>query len=136
MPRRVITVRGMVQGVGFRPFVHATACRLGLTGFVRNQGGVVWIEVQGADAALDCFLCELTDRPPSAASIDKLHWLPAAERGEAQFSIEGSDCGESGAVSIVPDIATCEECLAELFDPADRRYRYPFLNCAHCGPRL
>ena len=136
MPRRIVTVRGIVQGVGYRPFVHEVACRLGLTGFVRNQGGSAVIEVEGTVWALDGFLAELAERQPPGARIDSVSWLDQAEQGDRQFNIESSAVGGSEAVAIAPDIATCSECLAELFNPGDRRYRYPLLNCTHCGPRL
>jgi hydrogenase maturation protein HypF len=118
MPRRIITVSGIVQGVGFRPFVHEIACRLGLAGLVRNQGGSAVIEVEGTDSTLDRFLVELTHQPPPPAQIECVSWRRAVERGEAQFRIESSGLGGCESVSIAPDIATCDECLAELFDPA------------------
>src|SRR5262245_6880330 len=131
MPRRIVTVRGIVQGVGYRPFVHEVACRLGLAGFVRNQGGSAVIEVEGRVAALDGFLAELAERQPPGARIDSVSWLAKAEQGDLQFTIESSAAGGSESVSIAPDIATCGDCLAELFDPGDRRYRYPLVNCTH-----
>ncbi|HXG12859.1 MAG TPA: carbamoyltransferase HypF [Gemmataceae bacterium] len=136
MARRMIAVSGIVQGVGFRPFVHALACRLGLRGFVRNQTGGVLIEVEGDLASLDRFLTELTAKPPPLAHIDRVAWLPCGPRGDDGFQIEPSAAEPTGVIFISPDVATCAACLAELFDPADRRYRYPFLNCTNCGPRL
>lgn len=133
--RRAIAVQGVVQGVGFRPFVYTLATRLALRGFVRNRSGGVWIEVEGDTPALDHFLHELADRPPPLAQIEQLAWEPQPVRGEESFRIESSEAS-GGPVFVGPDVATCRDCLAELFDPADRRYRYPFLNCTNCGPRL
>jgi hydrogenase maturation protein HypF len=136
MERRSIAVHGVVQGVGFRPFVYGLASRLGLQGFVKNQTGGVLIEVEGDGHALDTFLSELTARPPPLARIERLCWERQTPRGEQQFRIEPSKDGAADAVFVATDVATCEECLAELLDPANRRYLYPFLNCTNCGPRL
>jgi hydrogenase maturation protein HypF len=136
MERRAILVRGIVQGVGFRPFVYGLASRLHLGGFVRNQTGTVLIEVEGEPPALDCFLAELAGQPPPLAHIEHLSWEPRQPRGEPLFRIEHSDHAAASSVFISPDGATCADCLAELFDPADRRFGYPFLNCTNCGPRL
>ena len=136
MERRAIVVRGIVQGVGFRPFVYGLAVRLELRGFVKNQTGSVLIEVEGEVSALDWFLTELKTKPPPLALIDQLSWEPQTPRGDQQFSIETSEADPTSAVFLSPDVATCQDCLAEMLDPADRRYRYPFLNCTNCGPRL
>jgi hydrogenase maturation protein HypF len=136
MPRRLVLVRGTVQGVGFRPFVFALACRFGLHGCVSNQTADVRIEVEGESAALDQFVAELATRPPPLARIDSVQSWPQVPRGESTFRIETSG-GAPGQPLFVPaDVATCADCLRELFDPADRRFRYPFLNCTNCGPRL
>src|SRR5262249_39526650 len=134
--RRAIAVHGVVQGVGFRPFVYGLASRLRLHGFVRNQTGGVLIEVEGDARSLDSFLNELTKSAPPLAQVDRLSWEQQAPRGEHKFRIESSKEGAADAVFVGTDVATCEECLAELLDPADRRYQYPFLNCTNCGPRL
>jgi len=138
--RRAITVSGTVQGVGFRPYVHGLASRFGLTGFVLNRTGEVIIEAEGPAASLDAFVAEIGRRPPPLARIDEVRCEPRALVGDRSFRIEPSESGrESGPkrdVVLPPDVATCDDCLRELFDPADRRYRYPFLNCTHCGPRL
>jgi hydrogenase maturation protein HypF len=136
MERRAIAVYGVVQGVGFRPFVHALASRLELAGFVKNRVGGVVIEVEGHTRALDDFLTELTTRPPPLARVESLAWEGRPPRGDRGFRIESSEVDCPGPVFVSPDVATCADCLAELFDPADRRYRYPFLNCTNCGPRL
>src|SRR5262245_49545329 len=134
--RRAITVCGLVQGVGFRPFVHSLATRLSLAGFVRNRPGSVQIEVEGTGHALDQFQAELISHAPPLALIHRLDAAALTPRDEHHFQIETSDASGGQSVVISPDVATCGECLAELFSPTDRRYRYPFLNCTHCGPRL
>ncbi len=134
--RRAVTVRGAVQGVGFRPFVHGLARRLGLRGFVKNRAGDVFIEVEGEPLALEQFLNELTQKPPPLARIDDVHIAVKPREAELCFRIERSDTEMADNVVLPPDVATCDACLRELFDPCDRRYRYPFLNCTHCGPRL
>ncbi|MBW3542824.1 MAG: carbamoyltransferase HypF [Planctomycetes bacterium] len=136
MERRAIRIGGIVQGVGFRPFVHALATHRQLTGFVCNQGGTVLIEVEGATASLNGFLQELASRPPPLSQIDGLSWERISARGDVQFRIQSSTTGLPGERLLPADVAACEACLAELFDPRDRRHRYPFLNCTHCGPRL
>lgn len=134
--RRVIEVEGIVQGVGFRPFLYGLASRLQLDGFVRNRTGGVRIEVEGDSGSLARFVEELSTRPPPLAQIDRVRCSELAPLGDGGFRIEASEGDPAGAVLISPDVATCPECLAELFDPGDRRYRYPFLNCTNCGPRL
>jgi hydrogenase maturation protein HypF len=134
--RRAIVVRGIVQGVGFRPFVYNLALRLGLGGFVKNQTGSLLIEVEGELPSLEQFLAELAGKPPPLAQIEHVGWEPRQPCGEQRFRIESSDTDPSRPVFISPDVATCADCLAELLNPADRRYRYPFLNCTNCGPRL
>jgi hydrogenase maturation protein HypF len=135
--RRAIAVQGIVQGVGFRPFVHGLAVRLRLGGFVANHAGSVLIEVEGDAPALDYFLAELAGHPPPLAHIERLAWESRPPRGDAAFRIAASQSEpDPAAVFISPDVATCADCLAELFDPDDRRFGYPFLNCTNCGPRL
>jgi hydrogenase maturation protein HypF len=134
--RRAIHVHGVVQGVGFRPFVYGLACRLELGGFVQNRSGSVLIEAEGAADRLDLFLRQLANGPPPLARIEQISWQRLPPRGECHFRIEASETDAASAILISPDVTTCADCLAELFDPADRRYRYPFLNCTNCGPRL
>lgn len=136
MPRRAIVVRGIVQGVGFRPFVHALASEFRLDGFVRNTPGGVLIEVEGAAGALDRFERDLVARAPAAAAIEACTSVPCPARGEAGFRIEASDLTAGLPPRIPPDAATCAGCLHELFEPSNRRYLYPFITCAACGPRL
>jgi len=134
--RRSIAIEGVVQGVGFRPFVHGLASRLGLGGFVCNRAGGVLIEVEGASEALERFLDEVRRRPPPLARIEEIAWREAAPRGESRFQIEESSAAAGGAVLVSPDVATCDDCVREMFDAGDRRFRHPFLNCTNCGPRL
>ena len=133
--RRRILVRGVVQGVGFRPFVHNLARAAGLTGFVCNDGAGVTIEIQGEAGALDDFLSRIAHQAPALAQIDSVAASRLDLRAEESFVIETSD--RAGAGALIPaDVATCPACLSELFDRADRRYRYPFINCTQCGPRF
>jgi hydrogenase maturation protein HypF len=134
--RRAINVTGIVQGVGFRPFVHGLARDLGLGGFVRNWAGGALIEVEGDLDALDRFVSTLGGGRPPGARVDGLRAMSCATRGEREFRIVESECATPGRVAVSPDLATCDDCLRELFDRSDRRYRYPFITCAHCGPRL
>jgi hydrogenase maturation protein HypF len=136
MERRAITVEGIVQGVGFRPFVYALASRLHLRGFVKNQSGRVIIEAEGSRARLDRFVCDLRVSAPPLARIDALSSQLKSVRGDETFRIDPSDDEGGSAIFISPDVATCDACLVELFDPKDRHYGYPFLNCPNCGPRL
>lgn len=134
--RRRLRVSGIVQGVGFRPFVYGLARALELSGFVRNGPAGVEIEIEGTPGAIEEFERRLTERPPPLARIDALVSEPAEPVGDSGFAIQHS--GQEGELSalISPDVATCEDCLAEIFDPAERRYRYPFTNCTNCGPRF
>src|SRR5712664_3554846 len=134
--RRSIAIGGVVQGVGFRPFVHRVASLLGFGGFVRNRAGGVLIEVEGESEALERFLDEVRRRPPPLARIEEISWLEATPRGESRFQIEESSAAAGGAVLVSPDVATCDDCVREMFDAGDRRFRHPFLNCTNCGPRL
>ena len=136
MERRAIAIHGTVQGVGFRPFVYSLASSLELGGFVQNQNGSVAIEVEGELAPLDQFLTQLVSSTPPLAHIDDMSWQPRAPLGDRRFRIASSESGQSGPITVAADAATCDACLAELFDPADRRYKYPFINCTNCGPRL
>jgi hydrogenase maturation protein HypF len=136
MERRAIVVRGIVQGVGFRPFVYNLAARLRLHGYVKNQTGSVLIEVEGESPSLERFLAELTGKPPPLAQIEDVSWEPRAVRGERHFRIAPSGSEAPNPVFLSPDVATCPECLAELLNPSDRHFDYPFLNCTNCGPRL
>lgn len=138
MERRRVAVEGVVQGVGFRPFVYRLATELGLAGWVQNTNEGVMLEVEGQASALNHFVGRLDREKPSLCHmvdvvVTRLDPLGAAARGDA-FAIRPSGQGNR-RVAVLPDVATCPECLRELFDPANRRYRYPFINCTHCGPR-
>src|SRR5918994_3856062 len=134
--RRGITVRGIVQGVGFRPFVYALARSHGLSGMVRNDAEGVSIEVEGAPEELEHFARVLEEDPPPLAMVESVFWQPLATLGDVEFRIEESREGLRRQALVSPDVATCDDCLAELLDPTDRRYRYPFTNCTNCGPRF
>jgi hydrogenase maturation protein HypF len=136
LERRSIRVTGIVQGVGFRPFVHALASRLGLAGFVVNHAGRVEIEIEGEPEVLAVFARDLSASCPPLARVQAIDMRPAPVRGENGFKIITSRVESGSAVFVSPDAATCDACLQELFDPSDRRYRYPFINCTACGPRL
>jgi hydrogenase maturation protein HypF len=133
--RNRITVRGIVQGVGFRPFVYGLAVRLGLGGFVRNDAAGVTIEIEGDRAAVDAFVAALRNEAPPLARIETLAVEALSLQHSTSFAIIAS-AGGARTTLIAPDTAPCADCLRELADPADRRYRYPFLNCTNCGPRF
>jgi hydrogenase maturation protein HypF len=134
--RRRVRVQGIVQGVGFRPFVYGLAQRHGLAGYVRNDSAGVTIEFEGEHDALDACLRALRDEPPPLAMIDRVVWERIPSNGEAAFVIQASQDVAEPHAFISPDVCICDDCLRELFDPRDRRYRYPFINCTHCGPRF
>ena len=132
---RSIRVRGVVQGVGFRPLVFRLALANSLAGWVLNENGGVDIHVEGADPDLDAFLRELTLQPPAAASIAGIDIQASAVSGLTEFTIRESRRNGNPSVRISPDLPVCGECLQELFNPADPRYLYPYINCTNCGPR-
>jgi hydrogenase maturation protein HypF len=134
---RHIEIRGVVQGVGFRPWIYRLATREGLTGHVRNDATGVTIEAFGSGEAIDRFLRDLDgDRPPAAVIGEVRSWaIPVAHVDEAFAIVDSAQTAER-RVSIPPDLPTCAECLSEIFNKADRRYRYPFTNCTNCGPRF
>lgn len=134
--RRSVAVCGIVQGVGFRPFVHRLAARDGLTGWVRNNADGVQIEVEGAAEALDRFLAALTAESPPLARIETIRWQSVPAGSDTDFRIEASRDGTERHALISPDVAICDACRRELFDAGNRRYRYPFINCTNCGPRF
>jgi hydrogenase maturation protein HypF len=131
-----ITVRGLIQGVGFRPFVHRLALRHGLAGWVRNESGEVAILAEGSAAELPDFTRALRREAPRLARITSIVHRRTRVRGLAEFAIAASRNGRRRAQPVSPDMATCAECEAELFDPANRRHRYPFITCTACGPRF
>jgi len=133
---RRIEVRGIVQGVGFRPWIYKLAHEGGVSGRVRNDSGGVIIDAFGSAAALDGFSRHLIETPPPAADIVDVRWYEIAPETLDAFTIGTSASSAALRVSIPPDLAACPECLAEIVDPRDRRYRYPFTNCTQCGPRF
>jgi hydrogenase maturation protein HypF len=139
MRLRKIHLTGVVQGVGFRPFVYQIATRANLCGWVANTSAGVDIEVEGEEATLDVFVRALTEETPPLARIDSISVEDAPPNGKARFyrfEIRPSVPQAGAFQPISPDIAICPDCLRELFDPHDRRYRYPFINCTNCGPRF
>ncbi len=134
--RRRVVVRGVVQGVGFRPFVFALATRLRLTGHVTNTAEGVLAEVEGEPAALEEFCDRVRRDAPPLAVVESVSSTALAPLGDAAFTIAPSLAGGPVRTLVSPDTATCETCLAELCDPADRRHRHPFITCTHCGPRF
>ncbi len=144
-----VRVQGVVQGVGFRPFVYGLATRHQLAGFVSNNSDGVHIEVEGPRDTLDRFRTELEKEAPPLAHIDSVvvETMPVADEAareaaaqsaggdKPRFTIHESEAVAGAITSVSPDVATCADCLRELFDPHDRRYRYPFINCTNCGPR-
>ncbi|MHC1557396.1 carbamoyltransferase HypF [Actinomycetospora sp. C-140] len=135
--RARLAVTGIVQGVGFRPFVHGLATSRGLAGFVGNDASGVVIEVEGPPEDVDAVAAAVRERAPALAVVETVVREDLAPTGRAGFTIAASDGGATGPRTLVsPDTAPCADCLAELTDPADRRYRHPFVNCTNCGPRL
>ena len=136
-----IHVTGIVQGVGMRPFVYREAMAHGICGWVLNAGDGVHIEAHASGAAVDSFVAALSEHTPAAARVERVDvvdlepgaWDTANEQG---FRIVASQDQTAHTTLVSPDIATCDDCLRELFDPADRRYHYPFINCTNCGPRF
>ncbi|HTQ22438.1 carbamoyltransferase HypF [Mycobacterium sp.] len=136
--RQHFTVTGVVQGVGFRPFVHRIASELGLTGFVGNDSGAVFLEVQGDPARVDEFAHRLRAQAPPLAQISAVSIVDVAPDAScgSEFRIVASQPAPGASTPIPPDVAVCDECVAELFEPNDRRYRHPFVTCTNCGPRF
>lgn len=136
-----IHVTGIVQGVGMRPFVYREAMAHGICGWVLNAGDGVHIEAHAPADALDAFVAALSEHAPAAARIEYVEVVDLAANGwdaadEQGFRIVASQDQTAHTTLVSPDIATCDDCLRELFDPADRRYHYPFINCTNCGPRF
>lgn len=136
-----IHVTGIVQGVGMRPFVYREAMAHGICGWVLNAGDGVHIEAHALAGALDAFVAALSEHAPAAARVEHVEVVDLAANGwdaanEQGFRIVASQDQTAHTTLVSPDIATCDDCLRELFDPADRRYHYPFINCTNCGPRF
>ena len=134
--RRRITVQGIVQGVGFRPFVYGLAQQHRLVGYVLNDASGVTIEVQGDSAAVERFLQTMSNTPPPLAVIEQIAWETLPSNNDTSFKIEASQAAVEKHVFISPDVCVCPDCLREMHDPRDRRYGYPFINCTNCGPRF
>ena len=132
--RLKMTIRGAVQGVGFRPFVYRLATELGLNGWVNNTARGVFVEVEGARERLDQFLLRVEREKPAISFIQSLESSFADPVGYTGFEIRHSEGGEKTAL-VMPDVATCPECLREILEPGNRRFGYPFTNCTNCGPR-
>ncbi len=131
-----LRVTGVVQGVGFRPFVYGLALKFGLAGLVGNDSAGVFIEVEGAPDVLAAFQAALTHAAPPLSRIDSLTAASVPVRGDRAFVIVESRVISDAVTLISPDLCVCDDCLREMLDPADRRYRYPFINCTNCGPRF
>jgi hydrogenase maturation protein HypF len=133
--RKHVQIRGIVQGVGFRPFVYNLASSLGVAGYVFNSSAGVTLEVEGDESSVEAFLRTLTASPPPLAEITEITIVDAGSRGDTIFSILHSRQEIGEFVLVSPDAGTCQRCWHDFGSPADRRYGYPFANCTHCGPR-
>ncbi|MFC8936264.1 carbamoyltransferase HypF [Rhodococcus sp. NPDC057135] len=131
-----VIVRGVVQGVGFRPFVHATATELGLSGSVGNSALGVVIDVEGDGEAIDAFVAQVRNRPPPLARVESVEREDSRPVGRQGFCIIETDAGSVGRTLAPADVGICNDCLRELTDPSDRRFRHPFITCTNCGPRF
>ncbi len=135
MKRKGLRIRGIVQGVGFRPFVAINAKRCGLSGFVYNDSEGVYLEVEGEEQGISSFMEALLKEAPPMASIQQVESKELPVKGETTFSITVSEQGEAPNTLIAPDTAPCKSCMEEIKTLGDRRYEYPFINCTDCGPR-
>ncbi|MET0197830.1 MAG: acylphosphatase, partial [Rhodococcus fascians] len=131
-----VCVHGVVQGVGFRPFVYASAVSCGLSGSVRNDSSGAVIEVEGETGQIDAFLTHLRDRPPPLAVLESIKTRDIPVVGGTGFTIADTSRSPRGRTLASPDVAMCAECAAEQRDPTNRRYRHAFINCTNCGPRF
>ncbi|MDP1941113.1 MAG: acylphosphatase, partial [Gallionella sp.] len=131
-----VTVEGTVQGVGFRPFTFRVAEQLGVAGWITNSSRGALLELEGPVGAVETFLVRLQTEAPATAKVDRLTVEPASPMGETVFGIRDSEGEGARRLVVPPDLAICADCLRELSDPMDRRYRYPFLTCTQCGPRV
>ncbi|EGD53026.1 (NiFe) hydrogenase maturation protein HypF [Thermoanaerobacter ethanolicus JW 200] len=132
---RQINIYGIVQGVGFRPFVFNIAQKYNLKGMIYNNSSGVYIEVEGEKENVECFIKEIKENPPSLAVIDEIKIKESEVKNYREFKIMESK-EDDGFVPVSPDMGVCDDCLKEMNDPNDRRYRYPFINCTNCGPRF
>ncbi|MBN2543342.1 carbamoyltransferase HypF [bacterium] len=134
--RKRIKIRGVVQGVGFRPFIYKLAKSHKLSGFVYNNTEGVVVEVQGSETGILKFIFDIERKSPPLSQIESISHEEISVSNDGGFIIKPSESEKEKFVLLSPDIATCEDCLNELFDPEDRRYKYPFINCTNCGPRF
>jgi hydrogenase maturation protein HypF len=130
-----IAIRGAVQGVGFRPFIYRLASELHLAGWVLNSPQGVFTEAEGERASLEAFIIRIEREKPPRASIQSLEYSFLDVCGYHSFEIRTSTSAGETTALVLPDIALCDECLAEMVDPLNRRFLYPFTNCTNCGPR-
>ena len=136
MKRRVRgAIEGIVQGVGFRPFIYQLAGRYGLSGYVGNTDFGVDLEVEGSSANIASFMTSVEATPPPLAHIASVQWRDVPVKNQKSFEIRQSKSRQERSALISPDASICEDCRGELLDPLDRRFRYPFINCTNCGPR-
>jgi hydrogenase maturation protein HypF len=133
--RFLIEVAGIVQGVGFRPYIFRLADRLRLSGFVNNNSDGVSIEIEGNEDSIQKFIATLKFQPPPLSQVIRIDVREISKKDETQFQILLSETFQQRNTLISPDISTCEDCTHELLEPEDRRYLYPFTNCTNCGPR-
>ena len=131
-----IQIKGIVQGVGFRPFIYNLARKFGLCGYVLNNTQGVEIEAEGEKSDLDQFLVQIKNNHPPQSKIEMIEVKDVPPRSYQNFTIRESESEDKKTALVSPDLATCQDCLSEVFDPRDRRFNYPFLNCTNCGPRL
>ena len=132
-----IHVKGIVQGVGFRPFVYRIAKKHLVNGWVLNAVDGVHVHAEAETELLDAFVVALSEEAPAAAVVKEIDLAEVPVEGFKDFEIRFSDEEAAGSTTLVsPDLATCDDCRRELFDPSNRRYRYPFINCTNCGPRF
>ena len=137
MQRVRLVVVGIVQGVGFRPYIHRLVTEFNLKGWIRNESYGVELELEGTSQAIEGFVARLKAQPPRLAVIEALRVESCgALKNYAGFTIRASEKRGENNTLVSPDVGICEDCLRELRDPSDRRYRYPFLNCTNCGPRF
>ena len=131
-----IEIRGIVQGVGFRPYVHKMVEKYGFSGWIRNTSYGAQLELAGSRRALLHFLDDLKKSPPPLALIEGVEYTAVEAREYSGFRIIESERSGHMETLVSPDVGICADCARELLDPADRRYKYPFINCTNCGPRF
>ena len=131
-----ISITGIVQGVGFRPYVYSIAKMYCLNGWVLNSGGCVLIEVEGEKNNIDGFIDKVKNDSPKLAKIKDFKIIEKSHFGYKDFKIRISDYKSGGSIFLPPDVCICDDCLSEMYDSKNPRFRYPFINCTNCGPRF